>query len=250
MYSPSSPRGIQYIGLTEMSSKGKQKQKQASKKRSTKKQASSLVALLRTYPLSRDTTFLPMGLPEKIRMPLRYSTRVPMDSDIDSDDVFAMNGVYDPDITQAGHQPRLFDQLMGLYQRYRVIKSAISFMFVPVATTNAGACVFGIQATLSATTLEGSSINSVMDAIGFKYRVSNGTGSDSTTVSREDTLASIIDSNNDDSEYGSSSSNPGTIGYYHCYVGVLDVTTAIAGIGYVTLIQDVEFSRRVEVASS
>lgn len=191
-----------------------------------------------------------MGLPEKLRCPLRYTSRVPMDADIDSDNVFAMNGVYDPDITGAGHQPRLFDQLMGLYQRYRVIKCAISFMFVPVATTNAGACVFGIQSTLSATSLEGSSINSVMDAIGFKYRVSNGTGSDATTVSREDSLASVIDSNQDDSEYGSASSNPGTIGYYHCYVGVLDVTTAIAGQGFITLIHDVEFSRRVEVAAS
>lgn len=234
-----------------MVQKGKQRARKRSAPRKPVQKKSRLLFLVKNFPISRDTVFLPMGLPEKIRIPLRYTSRVPIDSDVDSDNVFAMNGVYDPDITGTGHQPRLFDQLVGLYQRYRVIRSAISFSFAPVATTNAGVCFVGILATLSATSLEGSSINSVMDNSSFKYTVCNGIGSaDATNVSREDDLASVIDSNADDSEYGSSSNNPGTLGYYHCYVATLDVTTTLTGQGLATLIQDTEFSRRVDVASS
>lgn len=35
--------------------------------------------------------------------------------------VFAANGVYDPDVTVAGHQPRGFDQVMALYDHATVI---------------------------------------------------------------------------------------------------------------------------------
>lgn len=192
-----------------------------------------------------------MGLPEKIRIPLRYTQRVVIDADVDSDQVFAMNGLFDPDVTGVGHQPRLFDQIMGLYQRYRVLRTAISCSYAPVATTNAGACYVGILATLSATTLEGTGLNALMDNSAFKYSVCNGIGSaEAIAVDREDDLASVIDSNSDDSEYGSSSANPGTIGYYHFFVAALDATTTLTGQGLATLVYDAEFSRRVDVSSS
>jgi len=41
--------------------------------------------------------------------------------------VFCANGMFDPDITGAGHQPRGFDQLMALYDHYVVIGSKIRF---------------------------------------------------------------------------------------------------------------------------
>ena len=46
-----------------------------------------------------------------------------------------MNSLYDPDLTGAGSQPYLFDQLVtsqdgtGLYQRYTVFASKISVTF-------------------------------------------------------------------------------------------------------------------------
>jgi hypothetical protein len=39
--------------------------------------------------------------------------------------VFSANGLYDPDISGAGHQPRGFDQLMAMYDHYVVVSSAI-----------------------------------------------------------------------------------------------------------------------------
>lgn len=45
--------------------------------------------------------------------------------------VFSTNGLYDPDITGVGHQPRGFDQLMALYDHYTVCGSKISVQFSP-----------------------------------------------------------------------------------------------------------------------
>jgi hypothetical protein len=39
--------------------------------------------------------------------------------------VFSANGLYDPDITGTGHQPRGFDQIIPLYDHYVVTKSTV-----------------------------------------------------------------------------------------------------------------------------
>jgi len=38
--------------------------------------------------------------------------------------LFNLNSLFDPDRTGVGHQPRGFDQLSGIYSRYRVLKTA------------------------------------------------------------------------------------------------------------------------------
>lgn len=43
--------------------------------------------------------------------------------------VFSCNGLYDPNITGTGHQPRGFDQLMALYDHYVVIGARITVMY-------------------------------------------------------------------------------------------------------------------------
>lgn len=49
--------------------------------------------------------------------------------------LFSCNGLYDPDITGAGHQPIGFDQLMPLYDHYRVIGSRIRATFANTDST-------------------------------------------------------------------------------------------------------------------
>lgn len=44
--------------------------------------------------------------------------------------VFSANGMYDPNVTSTGHQPRGFDQLMALYNQYTVIGSKINVTFI------------------------------------------------------------------------------------------------------------------------
>jgi len=43
--------------------------------------------------------------------------------------VFSANGLYDPDITSTGHQPRGFDQSSAMYKTFQVIKRMITVWF-------------------------------------------------------------------------------------------------------------------------
>jgi len=47
------------------------------------------------------------------------------------------NSLYDPNSTGTGHQPQGFDQLMGLYDHYTVLKSKITFRLRSPVTTSA-----------------------------------------------------------------------------------------------------------------
>lgn len=47
-------------------------------------------------------------------------------SGVPSEHIFCANGLYDPNITGTGHQPRGFDQLMTLYDHYVVIGAKIT----------------------------------------------------------------------------------------------------------------------------
>ncbi len=50
--------------------------------------------------------------------------------------VFSCNGMFDPDVTAAGHQPRGFDQIMPFYDHYTVIAFHIECVYMPVAGEN------------------------------------------------------------------------------------------------------------------
>jgi hypothetical protein len=49
--------------------------------------------------------------------------------------VFSCNGLFDPDVTGTGHQPRGFDQLMQFYDHYVVTKARLTVQFFNNSTT-------------------------------------------------------------------------------------------------------------------
>lgn len=60
--------------------------------------------------------------------------------------VFSCNGLYDPDITGVGHQPRGFDQIMALYDHYTVIASKIKVQYwIRPAQTGQAAVGISVQ---------------------------------------------------------------------------------------------------------
>ncbi len=51
--------------------------------------------------------------------------------------VFSANGLFDPDITGTGHQPRGFDEIMPLFFNYVVVQSTLSASFLQTANNTA-----------------------------------------------------------------------------------------------------------------
>ncbi len=50
---------------------------------------------------------------------------------------FALNSIYDPDVTFTGHQPMYRDQLAAIYSKYIVKKAHVEINMIPNGTTNA-----------------------------------------------------------------------------------------------------------------
>lgn len=66
-------------------------------------------------------------IPKQLFNTVRYSELINLTLDVTGQGYFTIccNGLYDPNITGTGHQPLYFDQLMGLYDHYTVLKSRI-----------------------------------------------------------------------------------------------------------------------------
>lgn len=65
--------------------------------------------------------------------------------------VFSANGIYDPNITGTGHQPRGYDQLSLMYDHYVVIGSKISIKFVADKDVSPNLFTVGVAVKDSAT---------------------------------------------------------------------------------------------------
>lgn len=88
--------------------------------------------------------------------------------------VFSLNSLYDPDVTGIGHQPRGFDQLVGvLYDHYVVILTAIQVDFHNTDTTQAQIVSVTVKDNV---TLE-STMNDYMESGRTSYSVVSGANS-------------------------------------------------------------------------
>lgn len=71
------------------------------------------------------------GFPNSIITKLRYCDNIALTgtSGARGVNVFAANGLYDPDITGVGHQPMYYDNYTAIYDQYVVIGSKITVHF-------------------------------------------------------------------------------------------------------------------------
>lgn len=133
--------------------------------------------------------------------------------------VFSCNGLYDPDITGIGHQPSGFDEMMGLFDHYCVVKSNIQAQFVNKDSAISIGC--GVSLADSSTVAvdarryveSGSSTWALLGPI-------NG-GANKATMSQEITLSKYLGRPNilsEDDCSGNVSNNPTEQAYYHLWV--------------------------------
>lgn len=60
--------------------------------------------------------------------------------------IYSTNGLYDPDITGAGHQPMPFDQLMLSFEHFVVLRSKMTVNFKATSTTNTTSVAISLNA--------------------------------------------------------------------------------------------------------
>lgn len=144
--------------------------------------------------------------------------------------IFSANGVFDPNITGTGHQPRGFDQYMLFYDHYVVIGSKITVDFqnnedFPIR------CGIALRDANSNTILD-------PDILGeYFYKRERTAGavtsgqSNTTTVTYQASPRKFLGRSkvlSDSSLKGSSAANPAEQLYYYIYCFALDGSSAIS----------------------
>lgn len=85
------------------------------------------------YLNNKSIVNLGLGLPKKVLVTHKYVESFSITGTTGAINLysFSTNGLYDPNITGAGHQPIYFDQFSALYDHYCVIASKMVFKIMP-----------------------------------------------------------------------------------------------------------------------
>jgi len=94
--------------------------------------------------------------PAKAVKRLRYSTNCQLASTAGAvtTQVYAMNGLFDPDITGTGHQPMGFDEMMLYFNHYCVMSCRIQCIFKGISSTKLTVCIRQDGAATPITTID------------------------------------------------------------------------------------------------
>lgn len=184
-------------------------------------------------------------LSARLRTTLTYASKQTNITLSSIDYQFRLNSLFDPDFTGGGHQPKGFDQLAALYQRYRVYRarwevswSIVSSGFYP---TFVGAVATNENTGFTDITDFAETAHSQWMLVGNSYPLKTGkfrgvvdlaklNGKTHAAYAADDTTQALI------------TANPTEILNLHVMQQTLDNSTALAGYSVVQIWYDVEFS--------
>lgn len=165
-------------------------------------------------------------LAKKLYTKLRYSDSFSLDPPAATAvaRVWRANGMYDPDQTTVGHQPRGFDQLMALYEHFTVIGCKLTVTFAQQATGTDTANVVGVSLRSSNTAI--TSLNDHMEYQYQKHRIVNSQNGDGVqTIIYQCNPNKFLGRSkplSDPDLKGSASSDPTEQAYFHIFAAGLD----------------------------
>lgn len=146
---------------------------------------------------------------------------------------YSANGMYDPNVSGIGHQPRSFDQLMTLYDHYVVIASSIQVTFFNYDQSNPQVVGIGVADQSTSYGILNNALESpdcVYGVLGVK-----GSGNDIVTLRRSISppkwLGSGIAPLSNDQLQGSSSTNPPEDVLFQVFAGAFDEATDTNDVG-------------------
>jgi len=152
--------------------------------------------------------------------------------------VFSANGLFDPDITAAGHQPMGFDQMMLFYEHYTVTKAKLTVNFWNLDVDDY--CMVGIVVAPDATPITNiQRLNENGMYVKKQIHSNNGAESNYTTCSCSVNISRINGKKDVKSENdfrGDVASNPVEQTYFHIFAYNW-MTVAIIPIYFEVLIE-------------
>lgn len=164
------------------------------------------------------------------RRKLRYSTNISLTatSGIPSGYLFAVNGLFDPDVTGVGHQPMGFDQIMLSYNHYCVFNTRIIVTFKNT-TANTSTVAIRLDANNSVLTDPVQIIEyGALQMEQIESKDSNGSAVTLTSSVNLRRIQGVRFVQDDPDLRGGLSSNPVELTYFHLMVwNTLGVTSTI-----------------------
>lgn len=137
--------------------------------------------------------------------------------------VFSANGMYDPDITGSGHQPRGFDQLMALYDHYAVKFCKCTCTFVPNGLGQPAMCGIAVRDSSSTE----SSIDYYLETGYVKYKPVSSTEGYETKITYFLDVPKFLGRRNllsDPELKGSTAANPTENAQFHIFAAPFDTS--------------------------
>jgi len=170
---------------------------------------------------------------------------------------FAANGLYDPNITGTGHQPKGFDQLMLFFQHFQVLAAKITVQMYSElnAATQAVQAAIAVQRSTSVAGWT-SMLESGNTVTNYLAVAPEGSGPIPTLLRNAVKIAdfqSLPDIMNDDTTKGTASANPATLVYFVIYTVAQDMGGTPSGthvFGDVILEYDAVFTEPVLIGQS
>lgn len=140
--------------------------------------------------------------------------------------VFCANGLYDPNTTGTGHQPRGFDQLMAMYRRYEVLESLLEVWADPADLNNSHLIALSVRSTLTPPATRDDMLEHRTCMI---KAVAGSDGGPSVTYQKiAVNPGEFLGMKNDDTTRGDSAGNPISSVYFH--VSTIPLPSAEGGV--------------------
>lgn len=190
------------------------------------------------------------GFPNSIITKMRYCTIVPLTgtSGARGINVFAANGIFDPDITNIGHQPMYRDTYASIYNHYTVLGSKITATFLP--RTALECTVVGIASG------DDSSFSATIDTIREQNNaISRGMGPPGAPVvtqvaTFEPLMAFGVDAKDDGASATANGSNPTELFCYAVWAASANGSSTVVVDAMVEIEYTVKFSELVDPTQS
>ncbi len=172
------------------------------------------------------------------------------------DQIVSCNGLFDPDITGAGHQPAGFDQYMDFYDHYEVLSSKIVVKVISpevAATANQLIALVAIRDAPTAITLTtiDDTIENGLSAWGVSGSGASTGSNGVMTLQNSFVKSSFFGNRGGDTLVGSISSNPAEQAFFIIKVAsAAEGNTSTATMMHYEVHYDVIFTERKRVLSS